>query len=189
MDVHDPLSQTGGTDLAPLSPRVDSLDEKRIGLYDNGKMAAEPVLGVLERKLREEYDDVSISTHAMETKHDVLDPEKLAGVREWANEGLDVCIGAIGDCGSCTKYLTWGMHAVEEEGVPTVGLVDEGFVLDWQSNAVERGMPLRYEDTAVRSEVRDEDLIDERLTPALGSIEAELTRPLTERERDGTAAP
>lgn len=184
MGILNPTSDST-TELNALAPRVDGLDGKRIGLYDNGKMAAEPVLEVLEGKLRERYDDVTISRHAKETKHDVEDPEKLAAVSEWAREeDLDVCIGAIGDCGSCTKLLTWGMGAVEEVGVPTVGLIDEGFELDWQSNAVERGWPLRYNKTAVRSEVRDHDLIAERMTPeALDGIESELTRPLTETEK------
>jgi len=184
------LDPTSGSDvqLNGLAPRVDGLHGKRIGLYDNGKMAAEPVLEVLEGKLRDRYENITISRHAKETKHDVEDPEKLAAVSEWANEEeLDACIGAIGDCGSCTKLLTWGMAAVEEVGVPTVGLIDEGFELDWQSNAIERGWPLRYEKTAVRSEVRDHELIAERMTPdALAAIEDELTRPLSETETNGT---
>ena len=188
MDIHDPTSTTDTTNLSSLSPRVDTLEGKRIGLYDNGKMAAEPVLEVLERKLRDRYTDISIEKHAMETKNDVRDPEKLAAVGTWASEEIDVCIGAIGDCGSCTKYLTWGIQRIEEEGVPAVGLIDEGFELDWQSNAIERGMPLRYNKTAVRSEIRDPDQIEERLTPeALDAIEDELTRPLTEKERGAAA--
>ena len=183
MGLLNPTSSST-TELNALAPRVDGLDGKRIGLYDNGKMAAEPVLAVLEEKLLDRYTDVEISRHVKETKHDVEDPEKLAAVGDWAREAeLDVCIGAIGDCGSCTKFLTWGMQAVEEAGVPTVGLVDEGFVLDWQSNAVERGYPLRYEDTAVRSEIRDHELIARRMTPeAMDAIEDELTRPLSETE-------
>jgi len=186
MGILDPTvpSDYESAEIHALAPRVDGLEGKRIGLYDNGKMAAEPVLRVLRGKLEERYPDATISTHAKEAKHVVQDPEELAAVSEWAAAELDVCIGAIGDCGSCTKFLTWGLQAVEEAGVPSVGLVDEGFVLDWQSNAIERGHPLRYEDTAVRSEIRDEALIAERLTPeAIASIEDELTRPLTERER------
>ena len=183
MGLLNPTSSTT-TELSALAPRVDGLNGKRIGLYDNGKMAAEPVLEVLEQKLRDRYEDITISRHAKETKHDVEDPEKLAAVSEWAiEEELDVCIGAIGDCGSCTKFLTWGMGAVEKVGVPTVGLIDEGFELDWQSNAIERGWPLRYNKTAVRSEILDHELIAERMTPeTLAAIEDELSRPLTETE-------
>ena len=180
MGLLDPTTTAGydSQEIHALAPRVDELNGKRIGLYDNGKMAAEPVLEVLHGKLETQYPDSTFATHAKEVKQDVQDPEKLAAVTKWAREEeLDVCIGAIGDCGSCTKFLTWGMQAVEEAGVPTVGLVDEGFELDWQTNAIERGWPLR-------SEVRDHDLIAERLTPeTLDAIEDELTRPLTDKEQ------
>lgn len=183
MDIEDPTSALGEPSIDPLAPRVDGLDGLRIGLYDNGKMAAEPVLHVLRGKLADRYEDVTFATFALQAKHEIHDHENQVRVREWARSGLDVCIGAIGDCGSCTKYLTWGIQILEEEGVPSVGLVDAGFELDWQTNAVERGMPLRYTTTAVRSEVRDHEQIASRLTPgALDDIEAELTRPRTARE-------
>jgi len=183
MNLVDSMVEQNQTELNTLAPRVDELDGKRIGLYDNGKMAAEPVLEVLRGKLEDRYSDITISTMAMETKNEVQDPDRLADVTDWADEELDVCIGAIGDCGSCTKFLTWGMAAVEEAGVPSVGLIDEGFELDWQTNAIERGWPLRYNKNAVRSEIRDHELIAERLTPeVLKEIEAELTRPRTEKE-------
>lgn len=185
MPLADPTSPSNfeSEELQALAPRVDGLDGKRIGLYDNGKMAAEPVLDVLEEKLLERYDDVAISRFSFETKDEIRDPENVERVKDWARD-IDVCIGAIGDCGSCTKFLTWGHHAIEEVEVPTVGLVDEGFVLDWKTNAIERGRPLRYNDDAVRSEVRDHDLIAERLTSeVLDAIEDELTRPLSEKEQ------
>lgn len=186
MDIENPTPERERTSLAPLAPRVDGLDGICIGLYDNGKMAAEPVLEVLRGKLANTYDDVTFSAFSLAAKHRIQDPDNQAAVAEWAAGDPDVCIGAIGDCGSCTKYLVWGLQIVEEAGVPSVGLLDDGFVLDWQSNAVERGIPLRYHAGAVRSEVRDHDLIAERLTPdALAGIEAELTRPRTETERGG----
>lgn len=184
MDIEDPTAELGQPSISSLAPRVDGLDGTRIGLYDNGKMAAEPVLHVLEAKLEERYSDVSFERFSLNAKHEIADPANQEAVHEWAQNGMDVCIGAIGDCGSCTKYLTWGIHILEEEGVPSVGLIDDGFELDWQTNAIERGRPLRYNKTAVRSEVRDHDLIGKRMTPeALDAIESELTRPLTEKEQ------
>lgn len=186
MDIENPTAGRETPSLTPLAPRVGGLDGKRIGLYDNGKMAAEPVLAVLRGKLADAYDDVTFDEFSLSAKHLIQDPENQSAVEEWASGDLDVCIGAIGDCGSCTKYLVWGLQVVEEAGVPSVGLLDEGFVLDWQSNAVERGIPLRYHAGAVRSEVRDHDLIAERLTPgAIEGIEDGLTRPLTDKERGG----
>ncbi|WP_336022792.1 UGSC family (seleno)protein [Halobellus salinisoli] len=188
MDIKNPLGATASGDpseLHALSPRIDELHGKHVGLYDNAKLAAEPVLEVLRERIDELYDDITFSYYSMEHLNYAKDPEKLDEVREWARtEDLDACIAAIGDCGSCTKFLVWGVAAIEDAGVPTVGLVDPGFELDYQSNAVERQWPLRYNTKAVRSEVRDKDRIAERLTPeVLESIEAELTRPLSEKEQ------
>ncbi len=187
MDLTDPTTSSESSNVRPLAERIDSIEGNTIGLYDNGKMAAEPVLEVYREKLEARHDDLEIREHHFSHKQKITSPEGVERVKAWA-ENLDACVGAIGDCGSCTKFLTWGMIALEEEGVPTVGLVDEGFVLDYQSNALERGMPLRYNDQAVRSEIRDHEKIAARLTPeVMADIEAELTRPLTPKERGPVA--
>jgi hypothetical protein len=188
MNLKNPIAGGESADpaeLNALSPRIDGFDGAHIGLYDNAKLAAEPVLHVLREKLDEAYEDVSFSYYSMEHLNYAKDPEKLDNVREWARtEDLDACVAAIGDCGSCTKYLVWGVAAIESAGVPAVGLVDPGFELDYQSNAAERQWPLRYTTEAVRAEVRDTERIAQQLTPeVLESIEAELTRPLTDTEQ------
>ncbi len=192
MDVVDPTSASDSPDesseLNALSARIDGLEGKHVGLYDNAKLAAEPILNVLEEKLEEKYSDITISTYSMEHLNWAKDPDKLAEVGEWARD-LDCVIGAIGDCGSCTKFLVWGIQEVEEVGTPAVGLIDEGFELDWRSNAIERDWPLRYSKIPVRAEVQDEDRISEKLTPeAIEAIEDELTQPLTEKERGNADA-
>lgn len=184
MRIEDPTTELGEPSVSPLAPRVDSLEGTTVGLYDNGKMAAEPVLEVLQAKLDDEYDDLEFREFHLNNKQEIADPTNQERVREWARQDIDVCIGATGDCGSCTKYLTWGLTVAEEEGVPSVGLIDEGFELDWQTNAIERGMALRYIKGAVKAEVREKDLIADQLTTAvMEEIEAELTRPLSENEQ------
>lgn len=187
MEIREPTSGDDAeesSELNALSPRIDSLDGKHIGLYDNAKLAAQPVLEVLRERLDEQYTDVTFSYYSMEHLNFAKDDDKLDQVREWARaEDLDASIAAIGDCGSCTKFLSWGVAAIEDADVPAVGLVDRGFELDYQTNAIERNWPLRYNTEAVRAEVRDKDRIAERLTPdVLQSIEDELTRPLSEKE-------
>lgn len=185
MGILDPTASAESTDRKPLAERVDGLSGKRIGLFGNGKQAADPVLDIVGERLRERYDDVAIETYYLDELNLLKDDAVLADIEEWASEHVDVGIAAMGDCGSCTKFLTWQTDAIEEAGVPAVGLVEEGFVPDWKSNSIERGRSLRYQVIPVRCEVTDRDRIREGLTmDVIEAIEDELTRPRQESEHE-----
>lgn len=185
MGLLDPTASAEETEQMPLSPRIDELSTKRIGLVGNGKQSAEPVLNIVEERLREKYDDPDIRYHLVDELNMLKDESVQADIGEWAVENdLDLAITAMGDCGSCTKFLVWATDAVEKVDIPAVGLVDEGFVMDWKSNSIERGRPLRYQIIPVRCEVTDRDRIRENMTmDVIESIEEELTRPLEQSER------
>lgn len=183
MGLIDPTSEADESERKPLSDRVDSLDGKTIGLYDNGKPAAEPLLTAVQEKLAERYPNAKFEWYHVPFLNDIKDEDVQADVVEWA-EGVDTAIGAIGDCGSCTKFLAWGVEKIEDAGTPGVGLIDEGFELDYQSNSIERGRPLRYKRTPVRCETTDLERIRQEVTEdVMAGIEDELTRPLAEKER------
>ncbi|MFB6353324.1 MAG: hypothetical protein ABEJ92_04495 [Halobacteriales archaeon] len=185
MALLDPTGDESATEQQPLAPRLDSLDGARIGLFDNGKLTAEPVLDVVEDRLSAAYPEATFDRYALGKNrvNKAKDADELARVTEWAT-GLDAGIGAYGDCGSCTKFLAWGVDAIEAADTPAVGLIDEGFELDYQSNAIERGRPLRYAKLPVRSETPELDRVRDQLTDeAVAAIEAELTRPLSADER------
>lgn len=189
MGLLDPTTEAEDTEQKPLAPRVDTLEDACIGLFDSGKPAAEPILAAIEETLSEKYPDATF-THYEFGKNGVnkaKEEEELDRVRDWARNNADAVIAANGDCGSCTKFLSWSTEVIEDEGIPTVGLVDEGFELDFQSNSVERGRPLRYKTTPVRAEVTDPDRIRKKMTPeVIEEIEEELTRPLSEKEKGST---
>ncbi|MFB6170829.1 MAG: hypothetical protein ABEJ06_06735 [Haloarculaceae archaeon] len=183
MGLVTPSSSKENSEQKPLVPRVDSLDGKHIGLYDNGKPAAEPLLTAVQEKLADRYPDATFEWYHVEHLNYIKDEEVQRDVTEWAS-GVDVAIGAIGDCGSCTKFLTWGIEFIEDAGTPGVGLIDEGFELDYQSNAVERGRPLRYRKTPVRCETTDLERVREEVTEdVVDGIVDELVRPLSDKER------
>ena len=183
MGLISPGSETENAEQKPLAARVDTLAGKRIGLYDNGKPAAEPLLTAVQEKLEARYPDATFDWYHVEHLNYIKDDDEQERVSEWASD-IDVGIGAIGDCGSCTKFLTWGVELIEEAGTPGVGLIDEGFEMDYQSNAIERGRPLRYKKTPVRCETTDLDRIREEVTASVvDGIEEELTRPLNEKEQ------
>jgi hypothetical protein len=116
------------------------------------------------------------------------DEAVLEEIGEWAAAETDVCIGAVGDCGSCTKFLAREVEPIEARGVPAIGLVVEGFELDWETNSRDLGRKLRYVTVPVRSETTDVERLRREMPPEeIETIEADLTRPLTDEER-GPAA-
>jgi hypothetical protein len=61
---YDVLSPWAQVDLIPLrgiSPRLDSLSGKKIGLFANFKRAARPIQAEIERRLKERFPDIKIS--------------------------------------------------------------------------------------------------------------------------------
>jgi len=186
--MHDPVADADQTDRKPIAPRLERIEGARIGLFDNGKPAAEPLLDVVEERLEASYPSVTVERYAVDHLNRIKNEEEMSAIEAWADEELDACIGAIGDCGSCTKYLVYGIEAVERSGTPGVGLVDEGFTLDWDTNARDFGRELRNYTLSAVAEVLDRDRFREQLTAdVLDEILDELTRPAAEEQAAGDA--
>jgi hypothetical protein len=182
--MHDPVADADQTDREPIAPRLERIEGARIGLFDNGKPAAEPLLDVVEERLEASYPSVTVERYAVDHLNRIKNEEEMSAIEAWADEELDACIGAIGDCGSCTKYLVYGIEAVERSATPGVGLVDEGFTLDWDTNARDFGRELRYYTLSEVAEVLDRDRFRAQLTAdVFEEILDELTRPPTAAER------
>ena len=182
--MYDPVADSEETELKPIAPRLERIEGARIGLFDNGKPAAEPLLDVVEERLAEAYPSVTVDRYAVDHLNRIKNEEEMAAIQAWADEEIDACIGAIGDCGSCTKFLVYGIEAVERSGTPGVGLVDDGFTLDWETNARDFGRRPRYYTLSAISEVLDRDRFREQLTvDVLDEVLEELTRPPTPDER------
>lgn len=182
--MHDPVADADETDRKSIAPRLEQVEGARIGLFDNGKPAAEPLLDVVEERLEAEYPSVTTDRYAVDHLNRIKSEDEMAAIEAWADEDVDACIGAIGDCGSCTKYLVYGIEAVERSDTPGVGLVDEGFTLDWDTNARDFGRAMRYHTLSAVAEVLDRDRFREQLTAdVLDEILEGLTRPPTAEER------
>ncbi|MFB6302156.1 MAG: hypothetical protein ABEH78_04775 [Haloferacaceae archaeon] len=179
--MRDPVAGSSrAKGLAPLAPRVDSLDCKRIGFYTNAKPAAEPVADVLQSRMAERYPDAPVERFHVPAR----DEAALARIGEWAASETDVCIAAIGDCGGCTRAIARATDAIEAAGVPAVGLVAEAFELSFETNARDGGRALRHRPVSIRSETTDREAIRAALDEGvLDGIEAALTEPLAGDER------
>ncbi|SEH18091.1 hypothetical protein SAMN04487967_3617 [Natronorubrum sediminis] len=182
--MYDPVADSEEAERKPIAPRLEQIEGTRIGLFDNGKPAAEPLLDVVEERLEEAYPTVTVDRYAVAHLNRIKNEEEMADIEAWADENLDACIGAIGDCGSCTKYLVYGIEAVERSGTPGVGIVDEGFALDWDTNARDFGRDMRYYTLPAISEVVDRDRFREQITAdVLDNILEEVTRPPSPEEQ------
>jgi hypothetical protein len=106
---YEVLSPWADADLAPLqgiSPRIDSLRHKRIGLYTlTYKNASILVNREIERRLSVEYPTIEFSYFERDRGADLDDPassndteEKkvIARFEEWIKD-VDAVVGAVGD--------------------------------------------------------------------------------------------
>ncbi len=84
----DPIPPRG------ISPRVDTLAGKNIGLFVNMKRAARPIQAYVEKKLKERFPDCQTSYFDAPSQRYLADnQEKYAA---WARE-MDAVITAVGD--------------------------------------------------------------------------------------------
>jgi hypothetical protein len=84
----DPIPPRG------ISPRVDTLAGKNIGLFVNMKRAAKPIRAYVDKKLKERFPDCQTSFFdAPSQKYLAENQDKYAA---WAKE-MDAVITAVGD--------------------------------------------------------------------------------------------
>ena len=88
----NPIGERELPKYSGINPRLDTLDGKAIGLFDNAKRECPYVLGKLEKLLQERFPAIKISWFRKGTYKEVMwDAEK-----EWA-KNLDGVIGMCGD--------------------------------------------------------------------------------------------
>ena len=87
----DPLTYRG------LSQRLDSLENKKIGLLRNSKRAAMPIMEVIEKKLKERYPTIAFTSFAnMRPNVGILQQDSKDDFENWL-KGVDGVIAAFGD--------------------------------------------------------------------------------------------
>jgi hypothetical protein len=93
-EVLSPWAEVDPIALRGISPRVDTLAGKKIGLLVNLKRAARPIQAYVEKKLKERFPDCQTSYFDVPSqKYLAENQEKYAA---WAKE-MDAVITAVGD--------------------------------------------------------------------------------------------
>jgi hypothetical protein len=96
-EVLSPWAETDPMELRAISPRLNDLSGKKIGLFSNYKRAAEPMLAVVEKRLKERYPGIETrlfdSRNVNVLESETENKEKFEAWAKWA----DAVVGAVGD--------------------------------------------------------------------------------------------
>ena len=96
-EVLSPWAEADPIPLKGLSPRLDKLDGKKIGLLCNNKRAAPLVLDATEKLLKKKFPTAKISKFfARSFSVSSLEKDREAEFNDWIKEG-DAVIAAVGD--------------------------------------------------------------------------------------------
>jgi hypothetical protein len=97
---YEALSPWADVDPIPvrgISPRLDSLKGKKIGLYVNTKRAAMPIAKSVDKRLKEMYPDIqTIIYQSTEPNVNEIETKNKEKFTEWL-KGIDAAIALVGD--------------------------------------------------------------------------------------------
>jgi hypothetical protein len=113
IDQYEVLSPWADADSKPkkgITPRVTNLEGKTIGLFENQKVSAKPILNAVEEKLKERFPTCKFSRYvappdtgpgAVSSKEPTAGKEQIASkykdkFEEWL-KGVDTVVAAVGD--------------------------------------------------------------------------------------------
>ena len=96
-EVLSPWADVDPIPVRGLSPRVDTLAGKKIGLFANFKRAAVPISREVERRLKERFPDSETDLyHSTAANVDESVEQNAAKFEAWA-KSMDAVVAAVGD--------------------------------------------------------------------------------------------
>ena len=96
-EVLSPWADVDPIPLRGISPRIESLAGKKIGLFVNPKRAAMPIAQSIERRLKAMYPDVQTTIyHSVGANVNEIETKNKEKFTAWA-KGLDAAIAVVGD--------------------------------------------------------------------------------------------
>ncbi len=96
-EVLSPWAEVDPIPLRGISPRVDTLAGKKIGLFANFKRAAVPIAREVEKRLKERFPDSETSLyHSTTANVDESVEQDAAKFEAWAKE-VDAIVAVVGD--------------------------------------------------------------------------------------------
>jgi hypothetical protein len=96
-EVLSPWADVDPIPLRGISPRIQSLAGKKIGLFVNPKRAAMPIAESIDKRLKAMYPDVqTIMFHSVGANVNEIETKNKEKFTAWA-KGLDAAIAVVGD--------------------------------------------------------------------------------------------
>jgi len=96
-EVLSPWAEVDPIPLRGISPRVDTLAGKKIGLFANFKRAAMPIAREIEKRLKERFPDSEINLyHSTAPNVDESVEQDAAKFEAWA-KGANAVVAVVGD--------------------------------------------------------------------------------------------
>ncbi len=95
-EVLSPWAEVDPQPVRPISPRLPDLTGKKIGLYANSKIAALPILAVVEEQLKARFSGLTFTRFQRIPNLSVKETDSWAKFQEWI-KGVDAVVLAHGD--------------------------------------------------------------------------------------------
>jgi hypothetical protein len=92
-----PWAEADPPALKGISPRIGSLEGKKIGLLRNSKRAALPILGAVEKRLKERFPTAEFTEFANLKPNETITEQDARGKFEDWLKGVDAVVTAFGD--------------------------------------------------------------------------------------------
>jgi hypothetical protein len=95
-EVQSPWAEVEPVPLEGITPRLEDLRGRRIGLFANNKVAAAPILDAVQAELQSRFDGVTFARFGRTIHEDVAGTPERARYEEWVRE-VDAVVLAVGD--------------------------------------------------------------------------------------------
>lgn len=116
------------------APRLDTLNGKVLGLWNNDKTNARLLLELIREELEKHYSFTVL--------RGVYDPGNLMPEDGWGEiDKCDAVLLANGDCGACSTSGIVNAIELEKRGIPTMLTATPPFTEAVRTSAELRGMP------------------------------------------------
>ncbi|WP_130178030.1 UGSC family (seleno)protein [Cryobacterium sp. SO1] len=133
----DPTGSAERSDDVTLAPRPGTLKGLSVGLLDNTKVNATPLLKSIAAELDRRY---GLGASIVYTKDYFGTPIKEELLEQIVSE-CDAVITAVGDCGSCSAATVADGILFERAGLPAVSICSDSFLISGQAMAKVQGFP------------------------------------------------